>query len=160
MVRAEHLQWCKNRAMEYVNAIYSRIQLMTIAKQNVKPLPQGEEASEEFQTAFGSGCGGCLRECACGRIYFDVSPDGHWTWEHGELERLLEQQEQDPDQYQSCNYTITDMAVGGMCIVHGCHCGIAKRYEDFLITYVRQIKEFLNARAKKLKQEAADTEIL
>ena len=119
---------------------------MTSTKQSKKPLPQAQETSEEFQHTFRSGGGGCIRECACGRTHFDASPNGHWSWECGELERLLEQQEQDSDQYRGCDYTITDMDIGGLCIVHGCPCGIAKRYEDFLIAYARQIKEFLNAR--------------
>lgn len=41
---------------------------------------------QNFEIAFSAHTSGCRRECRCGRVFYN--PDGGWTWEDGEIERL------------------------------------------------------------------------
>jgi hypothetical protein len=107
-----------------------------------------------FGEAFNSGCGGCLRVCACGRVHYDSSHDGGWDWEDGERESLRE----NPDAIPHCG-TVSSMCVCGEEIVYGCTCDKAQRYESFIVNHQHQIVHYLRLRAKNLIDEAESIKI-
>ena len=110
--------------------------------------------SEIFQDVFDSRAGGCIRECDCGRTYFDGSYGGGWGWEDGELEGLKEQALKLPDKYFNCDHSIGGLEINGLFFVHDCICGGSERYELFLINEDSRVAEYLNRRSEELKRKA------
>ena len=114
----------------------------------------GRHPSEDFEDAFSSHEGGSIRECACGRLYFNS--DGGWDWEDGELERLQKLAIKDPEGYADLPYTVTGVEVNGQFFVDGCKCGHPARYERFLADNAGGIADYLNRRAKRISELARD----
>jgi hypothetical protein len=110
----------------------------------------GKEPSDQFLEAFSTNGGGSIRECVCGRVYFNG--DGGWTWEEGELESLRKKAEMLPDAYVEVGYSVTTVDIGGAEYVEGCLCGNATRVEEFIKHNARSIATYLNARAKAMKE--------
>lgn len=106
-----------------------------------------------FERAFGSGMGGCLRECACGITHFDGS-DNDWDWEEGELERLEKLAEEHPDKYIGHDHSVGHMNIDGRAVVYECECGIAAHYEKFILRHEYALADYLNARATELRTTA------
>lgn len=107
------------------------------------------ELIEVFEDAFSTHSNGCVRECACGKIYYN--PDGGWDWEEGEIERL----EKNP------NATALDYAPGGVefegrevCNACTCWHDRAKKIISFLCGHDTPIAAFLNERRTRTVAKA------
>ena len=117
------------------------------------------QCSELFEDIFRSNNGGCLRICVCGRINFDSSDNG-WDWDQGELEELEKNQKNNPDKYIEHDGSVGTMVVSGNEIVCGCICEHAKKSEDFILENAENIAEYLNKKAKRLKEKAERIEVI
>lgn len=102
-------------------------------------------ALESFEQAFRSRVHGCVRDCACGRIYYN--PDERsWTWEDGELDRLRK----NPNATASV-YAVGTVEFEGRIYADACDCWKerAARIVEWLRTHDDQIAEFLNLEKKR-----------
>lgn len=106
-----------------------------------------------FQKVFGIHCSGCRRECACGRIHFDISDNG-WDWDDGELENLRVGAKEKPDQYFKQSGAVQTMLIDGMEFVMDCPCGYALKVETFIRQNAERIKDYLAQWSKTLKAKA------
>lgn len=116
-----------------------------------------DQCSELFDKVFDSRYGGCVRTCECGITYFDSYNE--WNWEDSELEKLQQKAKDDPKHYVEQNCAIGTMGIGGIEIVYGCTCDLAKRYEDFILVHAEKIAEYLNKRAVMLREKADSIEV-
>lgn len=116
-------------------------------QQPAKPAP-----SIEFENAFSSGSGGCVRDCICGIVHFDYY--NSWDWEDEELEALQEKAAKDPEKYIGHNYSISTYIVSGREIVMGCPCNFGGPYEEFILEHAAQIAAYLNSRSETLSRQA------
>lgn len=115
------------------------------------------KVSEEFENAFTSHNGGCVRDCQCGRVYFDGY--NSYDWEDGELEGSREKAAKDK-KYIERDYSIGTYIINGVEVVIGCECNFGRKYEDFLLAYSESIAEYLNkVTENKIKEAAARTKI-
>lgn len=113
----------------------------------VHPKPT-EEASEDFWAAF--CCFGTITAtCLCGRTHFATRSD--LDYEEGELEHLLERQQECPERYisdcQNDSLSLWDGPNGP--VIWGCPCHSAKRFELFLLDYRGSILEFYRRRLER-----------
>ncbi len=114
------------------------------------------EPSEEFKRAFDEHVSGCVRDCSCGRVFFDNGNSGY-SWEEGELEGLEEKALKNPDKYQARDYGIGCYRYCGRLVVWDCVCEYstgAANFELLLQDQGAQIADYLNARAKRLREVA------
>ena len=111
------------------------------------------KCSKLFEETFDSHVSGCVRTCACGRIYYDTFNDD-WDWKDGELEAL----DKNPNAFP-VEHSVSTISINEEEIVHGCECGRAKKYEDFIIDHAEQIAEYLNKRAEMLREKADSIEV-
>jgi hypothetical protein len=107
------------------------------------------EALENFEAAFRDRGAGCVRQCDCGRIYYN--PSGEWTWEPGELEKL----EANPNATASV-YAIGAIVFEGRWYADHCECWKerARKIVAFLKAHDEQIAEFLTLERKRKQAEA------
>jgi hypothetical protein len=100
---------------------------------------------DNFIDAFGSGGAGCVRECACGRVFFNSN--GGWTWEEGELEQL----QADPNA-SDLDYSVSAVIFEGVEYAADCICWRprAARVIGFIHNHDREIAEFLTAEKRRL----------
>ena len=126
---------------------------MSLREKQVKNKP-----TELFETVFDSCCSGIVRTCACGRTHFDSS-DNMSSWEEGELEGLLKKAQEHPNMYIDCDHSIGTMNINGVEVVYDCKCDIAQKYENFILNNAKQIAQYLNKRAKMLRETANEIEI-
>lgn len=105
---------------------------------------------ETFERAFTSHCAGCLRQCECGRQFYDA--DNIYSWEEGELEKLLA----DPKAV-ALEYAVETMSLEGREYVLDCSCWHerAKHIKGFIDSHARSIAEYLKLE-KERKQRLAD----
>ena len=115
------------------------------------------QCSELFGDVFHSHCGGIVRTCDCGRTHYNAADSSFF--DEGELEDLVEKTKIYPDKYFATDYTITTMEIGSSEIVCGCVCNLAQRWEAVLIEQGQQIAQYLNSRAKALKEESSAIEV-
>ena len=115
------------------------------------------QCSELFSNVFDSNCGGCLRTCECGITHFDTFHS--YDWEEGELEELEKKAKADPKHYIEHDCSIGTIEIGGVEIVYGCICGLAEKYENFIISHDEQLAEYLNKRAVLLREAAESIEV-
>lgn len=113
-----------------------------------------EQCSDIFAEAFSSHCGGYMRECACGRVYYNTN--GGWDVTEEELDEVEERCTKEPEKYFDLDCTVTTMEIGGESIVYGCCCNKARRYERFLINHAEQIVDYLRKRAALLREKAGE----
>lgn len=108
-----------------------------------------DDGLDSFERAFTNG-GGCVRDCACGRVFYN--PDGGWTWEDGELDRLRA----DPTA-TALEWSVGEMVIEGKSYVPDCDCWkpIALKFIAFIRRYDEEIAEFLT-NEKRRKQAEAD----
>lgn len=111
------------------------------------------QCSEEFSDAFASGCGGCVRVCACGKTHFDNTDNG-WDWGEDELEAIEAQAKLQPGQYVARDGQVSTLTIDGKEIVLGCNCDTARNYERFITTHEVQIADYLRKRSKALRTRA------
>lgn len=116
-----------------------------------------QNCSELFERVFSSHCSGIVRDCCCGRTYFNSSED--YCFEDGELECLLEQSKKDPEKYIEVDYSIGTMEIDGKEIVIGCKCDIAKKYENFILNHAQLLAKYLNEYAKQLEEKAQKVKV-
>lgn len=114
--------------------------------------------SEEFEKVFDSHSSGCIHECQCGRVFFDVYNDD-WDWEEGELEKLEDLAKKEPDKYISVAHSVGYMRIDGKNFVYDCPCNQIVKYEQFLLNHEEDIAQFLNLRAAKLRELANKIEV-
>lgn len=110
--------------------------------------------SEMFEEIFASGGSGIVRLCVCGTTHFSVESSDRSCYEEDEFEELEEKSKEFPSKFVAQPFCIGTMIINGNEIVIGCRCGVARRYEDFLINDGHRIATYLNKRAEKLKAEA------
>ena len=116
-----------------------------------------DQCSPLFKKVFDSG-GGSMRECACGKIHFDSSVNG-WDWEDGELEKLILNSKAQPGIFVERDGTVSCMEVFGQEIVYGCDCNLAEQWEKNINTHAVKIAEYLNKRAKLMREQADKIEV-
>lgn len=117
-----------------------------------------KKASELFNTAFNDGCGSDYFTCGCGVTYFN-DDQGACDWEQGELEGLREKARLDPEKYKAIDYTVATIEINGNRYSMDCECGEAAYHEKFIVDHSRQIAEYLNGRAKALRELADKVEV-
>ncbi len=107
-------------------------------------------AVQNFVDAFDDSTGGCVRDCACGRVFYN--PDDTWSWEAGELEKLRADAKATP-----LDYSVSTFTFEGTAYVIDCDCwhDRALRVIAWLQNNDQAIAAFLNAE-KKRKQAEAD----
>ncbi len=115
-------------------------------------------ATKEFEEVFHSNTSGSVRTCKCGRTYFDGDLNDY-DWEKGELEDLLEKALMFPTKFYEKEHSIQTMTIGVHEFVIGCECNGAQVYEDFINQNDKKIAEYLNKKAERLKNKAADIEV-
>ncbi|HEA66888.1 hypothetical protein LCGC14_2307170 [marine sediment metagenome] len=113
-----------------------------------------EQCSELFERVFDSGYGGIVRVCDCGITHFSDQDCDINCYDEGELEKFQENQKKAPNSFLGWDRSIGTMEIGGMEIVWGCSCDIARKYEDFILSHARQLAEYLNETAKMLKEKS------
>ncbi len=117
-----------------------------------------KQCSELFEKAFASDCGGCVRTCACGITHFDGY--NTWDWKEGELEELQQKAKEMPDEFVEHDGSIGTIEIDNKQIVYDCVCNNARGYEDFILTHATQLAEYLNRRAKMLREKADTIEVI
>jgi len=115
------------------------------------------QCSDLFLDVFDSGCGGCIRTCECGIIHFDGFNE--WDWKEGELEALQEKAKKHPGRYVEKDCAIGTLSIDGIEIVYDCTCDLARKYEQFIISYGARLADYLNKRAELLRQNAEIIEV-
>ena len=120
----------------------------------------GQEPSEEFIEAFRAGIGSIRAECEfCGRECFE--DDEHaGDWEDGELEKLRERAQSQPDKCVAMD-TVSLGMLDGKRFVMGCPCLADKirPYENFIWSHRRQIAEYVHKRVKIVVESAIEDEV-
>lgn len=113
------------------------------------------EASEEFWSSFCHSGSSMQQSCTCGRLHFCSSPTGHWSWEEGELESLLEKSAKNPDRYVDVGAydAISWIDFGAGPVVYGCPCATAIKYETFVSNFRDEILEYYKKKLKLLTDE-------
>lgn len=109
-----------------------------------------------FERAFDEHGAGCVRLCACGKTYFDDSPDGHWDWLDGELEQLRDWQKK--GQAVGLGHAPGYVQFEGRQYVTDCSCWQerAKQLIRFIRGHAEGIAEFLTKeKARKVAEAAA-----
>ncbi len=105
---------------------------------------------ENFERAFSSGTGGCVRTCNCGVRFYDN--DGSYDWEEGELDGLRA----DPTA-RALEHTVGDISFEGKEYVDACDCWHerALKLMDWIDGHAYKVADYLTLE-KKRKQEEAD----
>jgi hypothetical protein len=106
---------------------------------------------ESFEEAFRGRVSGCVRDCECGRTFWDGYNSGY-SWEAGEVERL----EADPKATR-LGYGVEIIEFEGRSYVSDCDCWHQRaiRIIAFLRGHDEAIADFLTAE-KERKMRAAD----
>jgi hypothetical protein len=110
---------------------------------------------DNFERSFRGGSSGCLRQCNCGVVYYDVV--NSYDWEEGELERLQKDPTAKPLEH-SCG----DIVFEGRSYVDGCDCwhNRAVTIMTFLDSHQGKIAEYFKLeKARKLKEAGEVPEI-
>lgn len=109
-----------------------------------------KEIIEQFERAFSSNSGGCVRECRCGRKFYDH--ENTYDWEPGELEEL----EKDP-KATGLPYSVGEVEFESKCFVVDCDCWHtrAEILIGFITSHGHAIANFLTL-DKQRKQRIAD----
>lgn len=103
---------------------------------------------ENFERAFSDSCGGCRRECECGRVLYN--PEGGWDWEEGELEEL------EKSKATSVEWTVQTLSMEGCeyCLDCDCWHDRAAKFISLIERYGPQIAKFLTLERKRKLVEA------
>jgi len=102
-----------------------------------------------FEDAFQTPSAGAVRGCVCGRIFYN--PDGGWTWEYGELERLEQRGA------TSLPHACGEIALDGHLFAIDCNCWHvrASRVIRWMDAHAVSVADYLSLE-KKRKQAVAD----
>lgn len=114
-----------------------------------------KEQMENFERAFSSGCSGCHRDCACGKIYFDAA--NSWDWGDGELDELRA----NPGA-TAVDYSIGGIVFDGVEYANACNCWEpkAKKIILWMDFHRREIVEWFNLEKKRKLAEAAEAPVV
>lgn len=117
-------------------------------------------ATEIFGTVFGSGGGGIVRECECGRVHYSSQYSDANCFDEGELERLEQWTETQPDRYISHDHSIGTMMIPFVGeVVYDCPCERAEKAERILQSQAARLARYLNAYSGLLREEAENASI-
>lgn len=108
-----------------------------------------EPKLENFIEAFHSHSGGSVRECNCGRVFYNSS--GGWDWENGELEKL-----QASKTATDLEWSVSTVVFEGKECVIDCDCW-EKRAEQimrFLDGHAVQICDYFKAEKRRMTKAA------
>jgi len=114
--------------------------------------------SDDFMDAVTSG-GSIVADCElCGRTVFE-DDERAGDWELGELERLRENADKEPDKYVG----FTDRSVGtghidGKQVVTNCLCNGLRRFENFIWSHRHIIADYVAKRARRIAESACHDE--
>lgn len=122
--------------------------------------------SDHFEDAFRDGHGTTNADCElCGRHIF-CSGDMSLGYEEGELEVLRAKAKAYPEKYDEWHDVdgVSLGHIGGKQFVLGCSCNALRKYEDFILSHMRQItrylKEVRSQKVEELKQEVQELQDL
>lgn len=110
---------------------------------------------ETFIQAFSTNSSGCVRECKCGRKFYDNQ--NAYDWEKGELEALQKDKFAKP-----LDYSAGTLFIAGVEYAIDCDCWYdkAKDLMGYLDKYAHCIAAYLNLeKERKLKEAAAMPEV-
>ena len=107
--------------------------------------------------SYGGSC--CSVQCHCGRTYFTTAPTGG-DWEQGELDRLIEREEADPNQFVGTGLfdTIDTVLIEGKEFVPQCKCDGVRKYLDFMNAHFEQLTRFCLNRLER-ERKAAEAKV-
>jgi len=118
--------------------------------------PPKNPPSDRFCSAFRHSAGLVVTCDFCGRTYFGTGGD----YNEGERENYEKLAEEKPDEYISVEDFSGRVELGQGDYVDGCPCNAARRFEDWVWTFRREIAEYVQGRAeeefKDAKQELAN----
>lgn len=125
-------------------------------------LSQYTDQQSRIDRAFSFGGSCCTAYCeACERTYF-VTSSGRGDYEEGELDRLRERAEIDPNAWVEVpdfGYVSTmRLPTTGKTVVVGCLCDPTKQFSDFLEGYAEEFTTYLQEYWKAVRSEAASQE--
>lgn len=101
-----------------------------------------------FERAFSTGGGGCRRQCACGKWFYN--PDGGWTWEDGEIEKL------EKSSATPLPYPVGSIDLEGVEYCMDCDCWHerARKITAWINNHAHSIAEFLSLERERKQAEA------
>ncbi|MEK6883128.1 MAG: hypothetical protein AABY22_26115 [Nanoarchaeota archaeon] len=104
---------------------------------------------ENFISAFSSASGGCVRDCQCGKTYFDG--DQSYDWADGELEELKKNKNA-----IELGHTVSTIIFDGIEYVIDCKCWLkrAEQIMGFIDSQNHQIAFYLNLEKKRKLKKA------
>lgn len=114
--------------------------------------------SDEFARSFSAGGCGIIRDCGCGKTYFDNY--NLMDYEEGEHEELIKKFEKEPNGYIPVDGSFSMVCIEGVEYVDHCDCGKAVKYERFIIKHDRHIAEYLNKRAEAFREKGKDIQVM
>jgi hypothetical protein len=104
---------------------------------------------ESFERAFSTNTSGCVRECECGRIFYN--PNGAWDFEEGEIERYAAN-----PRAKAVDYSVGCIWIDGHEYALDCECWHAKA--DRIIKWLQNnavaVAEFLSSEKKRKTLDA------
>jgi len=105
---------------------------------------------DNFKEAFMTGCSGSLRECECGKVYYNLN--GNWDWEEGELEELEE------SNAIILYYPVATLIINGTEYVTECDCWheMAKKFIDLMERCKYGFVKYLQLEKKRKQEEFQD----
>lgn len=115
------------------------------------------KCSELFEDIFDSRSGCLIETCTCGITWFNKHD--YNFYDKGEFEKLLEQEIKNPNKFIGVDHSVGTILINGTQIVIGCKCDNAYKWEQFIIKHDEQIAEYLNKRAKLLREKAKSIEV-
>lgn len=120
-------------------------------------LPKPTDGSfESFEQAFRGRVAGCVRDCECGKTYWDAYNTGY-SWDEGERERL-----EANHQGTALNYAVETIEFEGRVYVLDCDCWHQRaiRLIAFLRSHDTEIAEFLTEEKKRKTLEAERSSVV
>lgn len=119
------------------------------AKPEILPTPT-DGSFESFERAFSSRTSGCVRDCNCGRVFYDAHNEGY-SWEVGEYEKL----DADP-KATGLDYAVSVLYFEGRDYVVDCDCWHQRaiRLISFIRGHDEAIAAFLTEEKKRKMAEA------
>jgi hypothetical protein len=104
---------------------------------------------ETFERAFADSTAGCVRECDCGRVFYDGY--NSYDWEEGEKERLKADKSA-----TRVEYSVGDISFDGGQYVDACDCWHKKAESlmAWLDSHAHKCAKYLNLEKKRLQRLA------
>lgn len=99
-----------------------------------------------FEEAFSAHCGGCVRECNCGKVFYDE--ENSYDWGNGELQGLKEN-----SNATGLPYSVSCVSIEGREYVIDCDCWHkrARQIKAFIDGHHQAIADYLNKEKQRLQ---------